>query len=332
LQELLKEYEEHEIIVLEKRSEIAERELKPYINSIQLVYGDLRDPATLEDIPKRIDFVIHLAAIIPPLADHDTELAYDVNVLGTKNLLDHLMKHSPDAFFLYASSVSVYGDRLLNDGIKIGDALKPSVGDFYAHTKIEAEKLVENSGLNYTIFRLSGVMGPRPGEDRSKIEPLMFHMPLDTKYELVTTRDCGYALVKAIKHQEVLNRKIFNLSGGEACRVVYRDFLKHSFEISGIDLDQFPKYAFAEQNFHCAFYKDAHVLNDILEFQRDTLESYYKWTDPKPKPIQRFFIKLFQKQVIKKIASESDVLNAVKNNDEKLIKRFFRKKPVLNNS
>lgn len=327
LRSLLDIYKEHEIILLDTKSELTTKTLEPFKESATLYYGDLRDPSTLEEPTKNIDFAIHLAAIIPPLADQNTQLAHEVNVNGTKNLLDQLKKNSSSVFFMYASSVSVYGDRLLSDGIKIGDELKPSVGDYYAVTKIEAESLVINSGLDYTIFRLSGVMGPRPGEDPSKIEPLMFHMPLDTKYEFVTTRDCGLAFAKAINHQKSLSKKIYNLSGGEACRVIFRDFLKHNFEISGIDLDKFPKYSFAEKNFHCAYYEDAHLLNDILDFQRDSLESYYKWVDPKSKPLQKLIVKLFQKQTIKKIAAESDVLRAVKENNEELIDRFLRKNP-----
>lgn len=327
LQSLLKFYPEHEIVLFEKESELNKKTLEPFKNRVTIYYGDLRDLSSLEEATRAIDVVIHLAAIIPPLADHETQLAQEVNVGGTKNLLDQLKKNSPNSFFIYTSSVSVYGDRLLNDGIKIGDELKPSVGDYYAETKIEAERLVKESVLDYSIFRLTGVMGPRPGDEAGKIEPLMFHMPLDTKYEFVTTRDCGVAFAKAIHHREALNNNTYNLSGGDACRVVFRDFLKHSFEISGLDLDRFPKYSFAEKNFHCAYYEDANVLNDILDFQRDTLETYYKWVDPKPKPWQRLIVKLFQKQVIKKIVAKSDVLRAVKENNEELIDRFLLTNP-----
>lgn len=327
LQSLLDLYENAEIILFETESELNIKTLESYNKRTTLYYGDLRDPSTLAEATQNIDVAIHLAAIIPPLADHDTQLAHKVNVDGTRHLLNQLKKHSPNVFFIYASSVSVYGDRLLSDGIKVGDELKPSVGDYYAVTKIAAEELVKNSGLDYTIFRLSGVMGPRPGEDPDRIEPLMFHMPLDTKYEFVTTRDCGFAFAKAVMHQDALSKNIYNLSGGNACRVIYRDFLKHNFDISGIDIDKFPKNSFAEKNFHCAYYEDAHVLNNILDFQRDTLESYYAWVDPKPKPIQRLFVKIFQKQVIKKISAESDVLKAVKENNKELIDRFLNKNP-----
>jgi nucleoside-diphosphate-sugar epimerase len=329
LQELVKSENKYEIVVFERQTPLAIKELELFKDSITIHYGDLRDAQTLDEVVKDIDFVIHTAAIIPPLADHDTKLAYEVNVTGTRNLIEKLLIHSPNAFFLFTSSVSVYGDRLLSDGIKVGDPLTPSVGDYYAVTKIECEEMVVNSGLDYTIFRLSGVMGPRPGEDRNKIEPIMFHMPLETKYELVTTRDCAFALVQAIEKKELLSKKIYNLSGGKECRVIYRDFLKHSFGIAGIDIDKFPKYSFAEQNFHCAFYEDSDVLNDILHFQRDTLQSYYDWVDPKPKPLQRFLVKLFQKKAIDSIASKSDVLQAVNNKDEELIKRFFRTNPIL---
>jgi len=101
----------------------------------------------------------HLAAIIPPLADKMPALAEAVNITGTKNLVECTEKFSPEAFFLYASSISVYGDRNSNPWIKVSDPLRPSYRDEYARTKIEAEKIVMSSRLKWTIFRLTAIMG-----------------------------------------------------------------------------------------------------------------------------------------------------------------------------
>lgn len=327
LRELYERQNLYEIIVFEKKTDVSEKTLEPYKKNIKIIYGDIRDISTLVEAVKDVDFVIHLAAVIPPLADKNKRLAYEVNVNGTKNLVLALKEHAPNAFLLYSSSVSVYGDRLEGEDIHINDPLIPSVGDYYAETKIIAEKIISESGLRYSIFRLSAVMGPRPGEDSSKIDPLFFHMPLKTKIELVTTRDTGYGVVKAIEKEKELNGNIYNFAGGKKCQIIYYDFMKKVFDRVGININHFPKHSFAEQNFHCGYYKDSHVLNDILHFQRDNIDSYFKWIKWKVNPFKKFIYKLFSPAITKRMSRESDVLNAIKLNDKNMIQRFFKQYP-----
>jgi nucleoside-diphosphate-sugar epimerase len=171
-----------------------------------------------------------MAAIIPPLADKFPELAEEVNIRGTKNLIECIEEFSPEAFLLYSSSISVYGDRNSTPLIKTTDSLKPSDRDEYARTKIEAEKLIINSRMNWSIFRLTAIMGI----NNHKPSEIMFHMPLDSHLEIATPPDAGRAFVHALNHLDKLNKKIFNLAGGENCRIIYRDFLSRSFDLFGL--------------------------------------------------------------------------------------------------
>ena len=41
------------------------------------------------------------------------------------------------SFFVYSSSISVYGDRLQNPNIKVTDSLLPSQGDEYAAVRLK---------------------------------------------------------------------------------------------------------------------------------------------------------------------------------------------------
>src|SRR5690554_4705470 len=253
-------------------------------------------------LQKNVDFIIHLAAIIPPLADEKPELAFQVNVEGTKNLISVLEEHAKNAFFLYASSVSVYGDRLENPMIKVGDPLQPSVGDEYAKTKILAENALQNSQLDWSIFRLSAIMGA----DNHKISGLMFHMPLATSMEITTPRDTPRAFVNAVGKREELSKQIFNLGGGEECRISYHDFLSRSFEIFGLGELDFPKNAFANHNFHCGYYADGDDLEEILQFRRDNIESYFKEVKKSVSLLIRFFKCIFNWSVKKQLIIQSD--------------------------
>ena len=57
---------------------------------ITVHYGSLEKEDDLQKITESIDVVIHLAAIIPPLADEKPEMARRVNSLGTKYLLSRV--------------------------------------------------------------------------------------------------------------------------------------------------------------------------------------------------------------------------------------------------
>ena len=246
LKELQQQKKWYQVKVLDRnRSEVL-RKLKPFRKDFQLILGDLGDPDILKNATADVDFVIHLAAVIPPLADQNPDLANKVNVIGTRKLVEAIEKNSPSAFFLYTSSISVYGDRVYNPWITVEDPLLPSDGDEYAETKILAERIIRKSNLKWTIFRLSAIMGPQ-----THLDPLFFHMPLDTSLEIATSRDTGFAIVEAIYHQSDLRGKTFNLSGGENCRTTYRDFLTNAFNVMGLGKLNLPEKAFAKRNFHC---------------------------------------------------------------------------------
>lgn len=308
-----------EIIAFDQKSKRTQKFYKPYLKKITLHYGDITKKEDLVPIAVRVDFVIHLAAIIPPLADQKPDLAFQVNVVGTQNLISVLEKHSKDAFFLYASSVSVYGDRLKDPYIKVGDPLKPSKGDEYAKTKIKAELAVQNCQLDWSIFRLSAIMGT----DNHKISALMFHMPLDTSMEITTPRDTGKAFVNAINKQDLLSKRIFNLVGGEECRISYREFLSRSFKVFGLGTLNFPDNSFANHNFHCGYYKDGNDLENILHFRKDTITSYFKQVKQSISPLKKIGAQLFSGIIKKNILKKSDPLNAISNKNEELINRYF---------
>ena len=190
LAELLKRKKQFHIRVLDLDTPGNRKFFKSFGDQVEVCYADLCKPKTLQKAVQHVNSVIHLAALIPPIADHKPRLAKAINTDGTYHLLQALEKHSPQAFFIYSSSVSLYGDRVNDPWIKVTDPYCPSEGDYYAVTKKMAEDHVRKSSLPWTIFRLSGIFDAAP-----KPDPLMFHMPLATSLEFTTARDTGYAMV-----------------------------------------------------------------------------------------------------------------------------------------
>jgi CDP-paratose 2-epimerase len=74
---------------------------------------DIRDRAALEGLftAQRFDLIVHCAA--QPSHDKAREiplLDFEVNALGTVNLLEMTRQHCPDAVFIFLSTNKVYGD------------------------------------------------------------------------------------------------------------------------------------------------------------------------------------------------------------------------------
>ena len=63
--------------------------MRPYVSipKIQIVYGNLTDPAFVTELMKGIDLVIHIAAFVSPAADYDSMKAMQVNFGSMKNLV-----------------------------------------------------------------------------------------------------------------------------------------------------------------------------------------------------------------------------------------------------
>ncbi len=289
---------------------------------IQLIEGDILDKKALSEITIGLNCVIHLAAVIPPKADHHPDLAERVNINGTQNIIEVIKKNSPNAFLIFSSSISIYGDRLMNPYIRVGDPLTPSEGDEYAKTKIKAEQLVKESDIDNTIFRFGAIMNP----EKTKMDPLFFHMPLNTSLEIATTNDTARALINAIEQRENLQSKTFNLGGGESCRIIYRDFIDRAMKIQGFRNSEFPKSAFATKNFHCGFYEDGHQLENILHFRKETIDDFFLLLKKHRNVITWLACRLTGRFIKNNLLKASDPLLAIKNKNESLIFRFFGSK------
>jgi len=309
-----------EITVFDLKTRSSVAQFKKYGENIKILFGDITEKNDISKACSDKDLIFHLAAIIPPLADEKPDLARAVNIHGTKNLIESLEEKSPGSFLLYASSISVYGDRNDDPLIKVTDQLHPSDRDEYALTKIEAERLVKSSRLQWTIFRLTAIMGT----DNHKASKLMFHMPLDTRMEIATPGDTGRAFVNAIGMTSRLNRNIYNLSGGENCRISYQDFLMRAFKISGLGEPDFRENSFAGRNFHCAYYEDGSILNDILDFRRETLDDYFNRLRKSVSPFRKILTTLFRKIIKYNLQKKSEPLAAIKNKNQADIRHFFK--------
>ncbi len=104
------------------------------------------------------DFIFHLAAQSSvKLSWQKPELTRNVNVNGTRNLLDAVKKFVPESRVLVVSSADIYGVPK-EFPIKEGNKLNPVSP--YGESRLEQEKLALGYGLNVIISRSFSHTGP----------------------------------------------------------------------------------------------------------------------------------------------------------------------------
>ncbi len=293
------------------------RKLQRRFRNIRFLYGDITDPVAVAAACRDQDVIIHLAGLIPPLADQLPELAQRVNLGGTQTLIAAATRQAPNAFLLFSSSIAVYGDRLHRPDIRVDDALAASPGDHYGASKIDAEAAIRSSALDWSIFRLTAIMGAH------RVSPLMFHVPLDTAFEISIPTDAARAFVNAIDQRATLSRRIFNLGGGADCRLLYRDMLDRSFLAMGLGRADLPETAFARKNFHCGNYLDGDELEAILGFRSVTLDRYFTALAEGQPRWRRSAAGLLQRPIKRYLLAKSEPYRAMQRQDEIAMARFF---------
>lgn len=274
------------------------RTARKFRGQMDIIWGDIRDKNKLRTAVANQDIVVHMAAIIPPRARFEPEYTEEVNVGGTRNLIEVMNEQPHPPKLLYTSSVAIYGDvrNKKPPTITLKDPVNPSPGDNYGETKATCEELIKNSGLDWSIFRLSYI----PNSKKIKLDPLMFDMPLDTLLEFTHTKDCGLAIANAITKEEIWGR-MFNIGGGKDCQLMYKDFLHQMLKVMGVG--PLPDEAFGTNPFHCGYY-DTEESQALFNYQRHTFEHLLEEMKNQA-PVKVFLARTFQPFVRWYILSKS---------------------------
>ena len=107
--------------------------------------------------------IIHTAAVIAPFAFYKQDLAQAVNVGGTRNLIDAAQGLDRAPRLVFTSSYTVHGPRNPHRNLpRLTHDTPVAPADIYAQHKVEGERLVRDSGLDYTIVRLPAIAPHRP--------------------------------------------------------------------------------------------------------------------------------------------------------------------------
>jgi nucleoside-diphosphate-sugar epimerase len=210
-----------------------------------------------------MEAVIHLAGVIPPGSNDAPESAREVNVDGTRNVVEACAAAAKRPRLLFASTFDVHGHTLHKPPPrKVSDPLVAT--DPYTEHKIAAEELVRNSGLEWSIFRFSDV----PVIGLRDPHPIMFEIGLDNRIEALHGDDAAAALARALRTPEVWGRILF-VGGGPKCQLTYREYLTRMLEAMGIGA--LPEEAFSKAEY-ATDWIDSTEAQALLRYQRRSFD------------------------------------------------------------
>lgn len=226
-----------------KHANLAEvRRSAPDPSLFTFVKGDVRRPDDLAALfsGSSFDAVAHLAAMAGVrVSIQDPHLYYDVNLIGTLNLLDAAREQGVGNF-VFASTSSVYGDTRQIPFVETDPCDRPLAP--YPASKRAAEMLGFSYhhlyGQNFTALRFFTVYGPRGRPDMMAYKVLdnIFlgsRVPLYNDGQMYRdwtyVKDIAAGIVAALDRP--LGYEVINLGRGEP--VLLSDFVHWIEELAG---------------------------------------------------------------------------------------------------
>jgi UDP-glucose 4-epimerase len=262
----------HRVRCFDVRTPVNLRAARKLGNRVEVVWGDLRRPEDLARAVRDQEVVIHLAFIIPKLSitgfeseDHPG-WAEEINVGGTRNLLE-AMRHQPQPpRIVFASSYHIYGRTQDQPPPRTAaDPVQPL--ENYAWHKVACEAMIRESGLQWAILRLAASLPLA-----MRMDPGMFDVPPDNRMEYVHTRDAGLAFARAAASSEVWG-KVLLIGGGARCQYLYREITARVLD--GMGVGPLPDKAFSSVPFPTDWL-DTSESERLLCYQRYTLDDYVR--------------------------------------------------------
>jgi nucleoside-diphosphate-sugar epimerase len=255
----------HRVTCFDIKTKATSKSAKRFQDKVDIVWGDLRHSDTVASAIKDQDVVIHLAYIIPPASEKNPDRAKEINVGGTRNLLNAAKTVSSPPKLIFSSSISVYGPTGDKEPPRrCSEPVHPT--DNYTHHKVECEQMVRESGLTWSILRFGAV--PLIGQ----VDPMMFQVPLNNRIEFVHPRDVGLAVANAVSCNEVFG-KILHIGGGTSGQHYYKTYLTGLLD--GAAIGMFPDEAFGTAPFYTDW-MDTEESQRLLKYQRYSFEQYVK--------------------------------------------------------
>ena len=197
--------------------------------NLKIIHGDICDENFLIKHTKKIDVVIHLAALISiPYSYSSPKSFIKVNIEGTHNVLEASRKNNVKKI-IHTSTSEVYGSAQYSP-IDERHPLNPQSP--YAASKVSADCIAlsyyKSFGLPVTILRPFNTFGPRQSS-RAVIPAIISQLILnneklkvgniDTKRDFTYVSDTVSGYISAIETKKNIYGEVFNLGTGKTFKI-----------------------------------------------------------------------------------------------------------------
>lgn len=213
--------------------------------NLDIVEGDVRDFEAVRAAVEGVTEIYHFAAQVAVTTSLDDPASdFQVNALGTFNVLEAARKSSLRPFFLYTSTNKVYGALesvpVVADGTRYQakDPLFSGVNEFqcldfhspYGCSKGTADQYVRDYARIYelptVVFRMSCIAGPRQfgNEDQGWVAHFLYSVLTGKRItiygdglqvrDVLHVHDLVDAMVKVREQSATTSGQVFNVGGG----------------------------------------------------------------------------------------------------------------------
>ena len=189
--------------------------------AVEIIHGNIQHIDTLYPAVRNIDIVFHLAGV---KGVFNTALYQDININGTKNLVDAIKKVNPNIRrLIFLSSQAAAGPCSENKMLTENDPCNPI--DNYGRSKLESEKfLVNQTDIPFTILRIAPIYGPgnNPLSGGDVLYRITKHKiflsisPGERYLQMIHIRDAINAIMMA-EESEVTSNKTYFITTHEIC-------------------------------------------------------------------------------------------------------------------
>jgi len=226
----------------------------PLINDkkrVFLLYGDLRDPQSVQDVVKQAkpNYVFHLAAQSFPKTSFESPLdTYETNIQGTSSLLEALKTYAVDSRIHVCASSEVFG-RVPADKLPIDEECSFHPASPYAISKVGTDLIgrfyAEAYGMCIMTTRMFTHTGPRRGDvfaestfakqialiENGFIPPVLKTGNLDSLRTFADVRDAVKAYYMLLTMNPIPGQ-YYNIGGSYTCSI--REMLQTLLDMSPI--------------------------------------------------------------------------------------------------
>lgn len=244
------------------------KKIKGLSKSVDIVHGDVTEIGSVKKAIDGVDAVVHMAGVVVPLTEENPDLATKVNVGGTRAVVEAIKERGDRIPFVFTSSTSLFGMCP-----EVSECLHPernpcNPSTHYGRTKVQAEELIKESGIDYVILRMT-LIPP----DKISLGELknMYHLPLRNRIEFCHPDDTALAILNAVKNFDMVKGKTLMIAGGPSQQMLFEDMLNRLLGAIGLPLP--PRHKFPDEPYPLHWY-DTSDSQMLLNYQNKTLDDY----------------------------------------------------------